>query len=75
MAMKKYADGEGSLEVLRGHEAAALDKLESRFGKRLADFDDDERSELHKELDSARKQNKEDAKAESESVADDKDEE
>lgn len=62
MTMKKLGDSEGKLEVLRGHEATALDKLESRFGKRVNDFNDDERKSLHEELESARKQNEEDEK-------------
>lgn len=62
MAMKKYADGEGKLEVLRGHEATALDKFENKTGKRLADFDDSERKELHEVLAEARKKNEEDDK-------------
>lgn len=64
MPMKKYSESEGKLEVLRGHEAAALDRLESRFGKRLADFNDEERKSLHEELDTARAENEKDAKAE-----------
>jgi hypothetical protein len=65
MPMKKYSESEGKLEVLRGHEAVALDRMEARFGKRMQDFNDDERKSLHDELDKARKQNEEDAKAES----------
>lgn len=62
MTMKKYTQSEGSLEVLRGHEAIALDRLESRFGKQLADFNDEERETLHAELKTASKMNEEDAK-------------
>lgn len=60
MTMKKYADGEGKLEVLRGHEAQALARFEAKTGKTLADLDEGERKELHKVLDEARKQNKAD---------------
>jgi len=64
--MQKTGDSEGGLEILRGHEASALDKLERKFGKRLADFDDDERSKLHDELAEAKKKNEADAKKDAE---------
>lgn len=67
--MKKYADGEGKLEVLRGHEAEALTRFESKVGKTFAQLDDDERKELHKVLEVARKQNKAD-EADAERFAD-----
>lgn len=63
MAMKKYAEGEGKVEVLRGHEAQALSSFESKTGKTLSELNDDERKELHKLLDEASKRNADDEKA------------
>lgn len=65
--MKKYGDTE-KLEVLRGHEAQALANFEKKVGKTLADFEKDEREELHKLLDVARKRNEEDDRAATEAA-------
>lgn len=66
MAMQKIGDIEKGLEVLRGHEAQTLDRLEARYGKRLQEFSDEERKELHSALEEARKRNEEDTKKEAE---------
>lgn len=63
MAMKKYADGEGKLEVLRGHEAETLAHFEAKVGKTFNELEDAERKELHKLLDEASKKNADDEKA------------
>jgi hypothetical protein len=54
MALKKYAQGEGELEVFRGEEAVVVNEHVSKTGKTLADFSDEERESLHKDLDSVR---------------------
>lgn len=64
MAMQKIGDIEKGLEVLRGREAQALERLEARFGKRIHEFSDDERAELRRHLLEAQKQEAEDAKSE-----------
>lgn len=54
MAIKKYAQGEGNLEVLRGEEAVVVQSHLAKTGKAVVDFDDDERAALHDDLDSVR---------------------
>lgn len=54
MAIKKYAQGEGDLEVLRGEEAVVVQSHLSKTGKAVVDFDEKERQELHDDLDRVR---------------------
>ena len=56
MAIKKYAESEGKLTVLRGDEAAVLSNHISKTGKKVSDFSEDELKALNDELDSVRKQ-------------------
>lgn len=52
--MKKYAQGEGNVEVLRGEEAVVVNKHLSKTGKAVTDFNDKEREALHADLDKVR---------------------
>jgi hypothetical protein len=52
--MRKYAQGEGDLEVLRGEEAVIVQSHLQRTGKSVTEFDDKERSALHDDLDRVR---------------------
>jgi hypothetical protein len=63
MAMRKYADGESKLEVLRGHEAETLARFEAKVGKNFSQLEDDERKELHKLLNEASRKNADDEQA------------
>lgn len=64
MAMKKYTQSEGKLEVLRGREANVLNDHFSKTGKfAVSDFSDDEREALNADLDAARQAEKEDAQS------------
>lgn len=63
MPIKKYATGEGELEVLRGEEAVVVQSHLSKTGKAVSDFSDEERKALHKDLDKVRP--KEDPKSDS----------
>ena len=49
--MRKYAQGEGELEIFRGEEAQVVNKHMSKLGKTVADFNDAERQDLHTDLD------------------------
>jgi hypothetical protein len=60
MAIKKYADAEGELEVLRGKEAQVINEHFSKTGKRtVSDFSEQEREDLNKDLEAAREEDKE----------------
>ena len=51
MAMKKYADGEGKLDVVfEGREASVVHDHLVRTGKALSDFNEGEREALEREL-------------------------
>jgi uncharacterized membrane protein YqiK len=53
--MKKYAQGEGELEVLQGREAGVLHSYMERLGKyQVSEFSDADREALMRELDQAR---------------------
>jgi len=52
--MKKYSQGEGNLEVVRGEEAVVLNEHLAKTGKTIADFSDREREALHSDLDRVR---------------------
>ena len=52
--MRKYSQGEGNLEVLRGEEAVVINKHLAKTGKAVSDFSDDERTALHADLDAVR---------------------
>lgn len=52
--MRKYSQGEGNLEVLRGEEAVVVNKHLAKTGKAVSDFTDDERAALHADLDAVR---------------------
>jgi hypothetical protein len=52
--MKKYSQGEGSLEILRGDEAVVVNEHLSKTGKAISDFSDEERKALHSDLDKVR---------------------
>ena len=54
MPMKKYAQGEGPVEVFRGEEAEVVSKVIAKVGKSVAEFNAEERKLLHKELDSVK---------------------
>lgn len=57
--MKKYAEAEGNLEVLRGREAQVMNDHLQRVGKAVSDFDTEEKKALQVDLEQARKENKE----------------
>lgn len=64
MSMRKYADGEGKLEVLRGREANALNAHMERLGKfSVSDFSDDEREALQADLEKAREEDENEQRA------------
>jgi hypothetical protein len=52
--MKKYSQGEGNLEVLRGEEAVVVNEHLSKTGKAVSDFNENERQALHADLDRVR---------------------
>jgi len=52
--MKKYSQGEGNLEVLRGDEAVVVNEHLSKTGKAVTEFSDSERQALHADLDRVR---------------------
>lgn len=52
--MKKYAQGEGDLEVFRGPEAEVVNRHISKTGKTVADFDATELDAFRSELDALR---------------------
>jgi hypothetical protein len=53
--MKKFADGEGRLEVLKGREANVLADFQQRLGVyQVSEFSDTDREQLMKALDEAR---------------------
>lgn len=54
MAMKKYAQGEGELEVLRGEEAVVAQHHLAKTGKSVADFNDDELKAFRADIDRVR---------------------
>lgn len=57
MTMKKYAQGEGKLEVLAGAEAQVVHDHMQRTGKyQLSEFDEGQMSDLQKDLEVARSQ-------------------
>ena len=51
MAIRKVADGEGKIEVLRGEEAQVLNEHQAKTGKyAVSDFSDEERKALESDL-------------------------
>lgn len=54
--MRKYAQGEGDLEVLRGEEAVVVNEHLAKTGKTVSDFNDKERKAFHSDLDKVRGQ-------------------
>lgn len=58
MAIKKYAQGEGDLEVLRGEEAVVVQSHLAKTGKAVTDFNDEEREALHEDLDRVKPEEK-----------------
>jgi hypothetical protein len=52
--MRKYSQGEGELEILRGEEAVIAQDHLRRTGKSIVDFDDAERDALRRDLDALR---------------------
>lgn len=54
MAIKKYAQGEGNLEVLRGEEAVVVQSHLAKTGKAVTEFSDEEREALREDLDQVR---------------------
>jgi hypothetical protein len=52
MTMKKYAQGEGKLDIFRGPEAEVVNRHLAKTGKSLEDFSEEERKAFHEELDS-----------------------
>lgn len=54
MPMKKYAESEGKLSVLRGNEAVVVSQHISKTGKKVSDFSDTELQALNDDLDKVR---------------------
>jgi hypothetical protein len=63
MAMKKYAQGEGELEVFRGEEAVVVNQHMSKLGRAVSDFTDAEKIDLQSDLDALKPQEQEAPKA------------
>jgi len=72
--MRKYAQGEGEVEVLRGEEAVVVNEHLAKTGKAVSDFDEKEREAFRSDLDKVRGVAHPDADPKS-TVSSDKDEE
>lgn len=69
MAMRKYAEGEGKMEVLRGAEANVLHDHMERLRKfSVAEFSDEEKDALQRDLSEVRKQEEDEARASDEGM-------
>lgn len=52
--MKKYAQGEGDVEVLRGEEAVVVNEHLAKTGKAVSDFNEKERKAFFNDLEKVR---------------------
>lgn len=59
MTLKKYGDA-SKAEVFRGDKAAVVNEHLKKVGKSLEDFSDDERKDLHKDLDAVAEEKSDD---------------